>query len=110
MPCSPDLALRVREVSDVNQKGKHTTTTAQLIRSIAAVGSSTRRAFGNFSSGTFGRRNSKVLSRSFGHSSPLCQFPDCTHTHESGCAVSGPSRGSKLAIDDTPAMSGCLRA
>ncbi len=28
----PNLELRVREVSDVNQKGKHTTTTAQLIR------------------------------------------------------------------------------
>ncbi|MFX6702223.1 GTPase RsgA, partial [Acinetobacter baumannii] len=28
----PELALHVREVSEVNQKGKHTTTTAQLIR------------------------------------------------------------------------------
>ena len=28
----PELGLRVREVSGVNQKGKHTTTTAELIR------------------------------------------------------------------------------
>ncbi len=32
MPLQPGLALRVREVSDANQKGKHTTTTAQLIK------------------------------------------------------------------------------
>ncbi len=30
MPCNRVLGLRVREVSDVNHKGKHTTTTAEL--------------------------------------------------------------------------------
>jgi ribosome biogenesis GTPase len=83
----PGLALRVREVSDVNQKGRHTTTTAQLIRLDA----------GGWVVDTPGLRQLQLWNirpeevegffPEFRPLVPLCVFPDCTHTHEAGCGV-----------------------
>jgi len=83
----PELGLRVREVSDVNQKGKHTTTTAELIRL----------DLGGWVVDTPGVRQFELWDvipeevegffaefRPFVH---LCGFPDCTHTHEERCAI-----------------------
>ena len=83
----PNLALRVSKISEVNQKGKHTTTTAELIRL----------EFGGWVVDTPGVRQLELWDtqpeivegffpeiRAF---VPLCSFPDCTHTHETGCAV-----------------------
>jgi ribosome biogenesis GTPase len=83
----PDLALRVREVSDVNQKGKHTTTTAELIRL----------DFGGWVVDTPGIRQFQLWNiipeevegffTEFRPFVPLCGYPDCTHTHEDRCAI-----------------------
>src|SRR5262245_10869277 len=83
----PELGLRVREVSDVNQKGRHTTTTAELIKL----------DFGGWVVDTPGIRQFSLWDmlpeemegffpefRPFVHQ---CAFPDCTHTHEERCAV-----------------------
>jgi ribosome biogenesis GTPase len=83
----PELGLRVREVSDVNQKGKHTTTTADLIKL----------DFGGWVVDTPGVRQFALWDiipeevegffpefRPFVHQ---CGFPDCTHTHEERCAI-----------------------
>ena len=83
----PDLNLKVREVSEWTSKGKHTTTTSELIeleaggfvvdtpglQAVRALGNRSRRARGYF-----------VELRPF---IPLCRFPDCSHSHESDCAV-----------------------
>lgn len=83
----PGLALRVREVSEANQKGKHTTTTVQLIRL----------DLGGWVVDTPGVRQLALWDilpeevegffPEFGPFLPLCGFPDCTHTHEANCAV-----------------------
>jgi ribosome biogenesis GTPase len=83
----PGLALAVREVSDVNQKGKHTTTTAQLLRLDG----------GGWVVDTPGVRQLQLWNirpeevegffPEFRPFVPLCSFPDCTHTHEVACAV-----------------------
>jgi ribosome biogenesis GTPase len=82
----PELGLRVREVGD-NQKGRHTTTTAELIRLDFGgwvVDTPGVRQFGLWDvipeevEGFFGEFRPFV---------PLCGFPDCTHTHEERCAV-----------------------
>jgi ribosome biogenesis GTPase len=83
----PGLGLRVREVSDTNQKGKHTTTTAELIPL----------DFGGWVVDTPGIRQFELWDilpeemegffiefRPFVH---LCAYPDCTHTHEDRCAI-----------------------
>jgi ribosome biogenesis GTPase len=83
----PDLALAVKSVSEVNQKGRHTTTFSQLIKL----------NFGGWVVDTPGVRQLQLWDArpeemegyfpEFRPFVPLCGFPDCTHTHEKGCAV-----------------------
>jgi len=89
----PELGLRVREVSDVNQKGKHTTTTAELIKlDMGDMGD-----MSGWVVDTPGLRQFQLWDiipeevegyfpefRPYVH---LCLYPDCTHTHEDRCAV-----------------------
>jgi ribosome biogenesis GTPase len=83
----PKLNLRVAEVSEANEKGKHTTTTARLIRL----------SIGGYVVDTPGIRQFQLwdvipeeVINYFRDLRPyinLCRFPDCTHTHEADCAV-----------------------
>lgn len=83
----PGLHLRVREVSSENQKGKHTTTTAELIPL----------SIGGYVVDTPGIRQFSLWDvipeevagyyRDLRPFVNLCRFPDCTHTHEADCAV-----------------------
>ncbi len=88
----PQLALRVRTVSDVNHKGRHTTTTAELIKLDT----------GGWVVDTPGVRQLQlwdVMAEEVEGFLPefhpyvaMCAYPDCTHTHEDRCAV-------KTAVD-----------
>jgi ribosome biogenesis GTPase len=83
----PGLALKVRTVSEQTQKGRHTTTTAELIKL----------DFGGWVVDTPGVRQFQLwdvipeeVEGFFAEFRPfvaLCAFPDCTHTHEKKCAV-----------------------
>lgn len=83
----PGLNLRVGEVSDWTSKGKHTTTTAELIRL----------ELGGYVVDTPGLRQFELwdvepfeLEEYFIEFRPYarhCRFPDCSHTHEHSCAV-----------------------
>ena len=83
----PGLSLKVRGVSDSTQKGRHTTTTAELIKL----------DFGGWVVDTPGVRQlqpwdtiPEEVEGFFPEFRPfvaLCPFPDCTHTHETNCAV-----------------------
>jgi ribosome biogenesis GTPase len=83
----PKLGLQVCAVSEANQKGRHTTTTAELIRL----------NFGGWVVDTPGLRQFELWDvipeevegffPEFRPLVPLCAFPDCTHTHEERCAV-----------------------
>lgn len=83
----PDLQLRVNAVSTESQKGKHTTTAAQLVPL----------AMGGYVVDTPGIRQFQLwdvipeeVAGFFRDLRPyvsLCQFHDCTHTHEGGCAI-----------------------
>ena len=81
------LHLRVQTVSEESQKGRHTTTTAELIPL----------SFGGYVVDTPGIRQFQLwdvipeeVASYFRELRPYvsrCRFPDCTHTHESNCAV-----------------------
>jgi ribosome biogenesis GTPase len=83
----PDLHLRVQSVSEETQKGRHTTTTAELIPL----------SFGGYVVDTPGIRQFQLwdvipeeVAGYFRELRPYvsnCRFPDCTHTHEDHCAV-----------------------
>lgn len=84
----PGLGLRVREVSEETQKGKHTTTAAQLLPLTGAKG---------YLVDTPGVRQFQLwdvipaeVGGYFRDIRPLinqCRFPNCTHRHEADCAV-----------------------
>jgi ribosome biogenesis GTPase len=83
----PGLHLRVQTVSGETQKGRHTTTTAELIPL----------SFGGYVVDTPGIRQFQLwdvipeeVAGFFRDLRPYvsrCRFPDCTHTHEDDCAV-----------------------
>lgn len=83
----PGLELRVRTVSEENEKGRHTTSVAQLIPL----------AHGGYVVDTPGIRQFQLWDlvpaevagyyRDLRPYVSLCKFPDCTHTHEAECAV-----------------------
>jgi ribosome biogenesis GTPase len=83
----PGLNLRVREVSDWTSKGKHTTTNAELIRLHS----------GGYVVDTPGLRQFELWGIDLGELEAgfiefwpyvsQCRFPDCSHTHESECAI-----------------------
>jgi ribosome biogenesis GTPase / thiamine phosphate phosphatase len=83
----PGLHLRVQRVSDENEKGRHTTTTAQLIP-LAGEG---------YVIDTPGIRQFQLwdvvpqeLAGYYRDIRPyvsLCRYPDCSHQHEDFCAV-----------------------
>jgi ribosome biogenesis GTPase len=105
----PQLELRVQEVSEENDKGKHTTTTAQLLPL----------AHGGYVVDTPGIRQYQLwdvipeeIEGFFRDLRPYinhCRYPDCTHTHESDCAVKDAVADGRL--DDRRYESYCkLRA
>jgi ribosome biogenesis GTPase len=83
----PGLDRRVQAVSGETEKGKHTTTTAELIPL----------SFGGHVVDTPGIRQFQLwdvipeeVAGFFRELRPYvsrCRFPDCTHTHEDACAV-----------------------
>ncbi len=82
----PNLALRIGTLTDL-QRGRHTTTTASLLRW----------AFGGYVVDTPGMRQFDIaeiepseLEAYFPEFRELvakCQFPDCSHTHEAQCGI-----------------------
>lgn len=83
----PELQLRVQSVSNESEKGRHTTTTAELIPL----------SDGGYVVDTPGIRQFQLwdvipaeVAGFFRDLRPYvshCRYPDCTHTHEEPCAV-----------------------
>jgi ribosome biogenesis GTPase len=83
----PGLGLQVREVSDVNQKGKHTTTTAQLLRLDAGGWVVDTPGIRQFALWDIIPEEVEGFFPEFRPYVTMCAFPDCTHIHEERCAV-----------------------
>jgi ribosome biogenesis GTPase len=94
----PSLQLRTRAVSAETQKGRHTTTTARLLPL----------ASGGYVVDTPGIRQFQLwdvipaeVAAYFRDLRPYvdhCKFPNCTHTHETDCAVKNAVADGRLDL------------
>jgi ribosome biogenesis GTPase / thiamine phosphate phosphatase len=92
----PGLGLAVNEVSEAVNKGKHTTVARQLIPLVE----------GGYMADTPGWKSLALwdtepeeMDAYFPELAPLvmdCQFSDCSHTHEPGCAVLAALKEGKI--------------
>jgi ribosome biogenesis GTPase len=83
----PGLALRVGEVSAETSKGRHTTTTAQLLKLEIGGYVVDTPGIRSFDIDAVARAEIEAHFVEFVELVPHCKFPDCTHIHESDCAV-----------------------
>src|SRR5262249_51410883 len=83
----PGLDLRVRTVSETTQKGRHTTTTAELIKLDCGGWVVDTPGIRQFQLWDVLAEEVEGLFPEFRPFVPLCAYPDCTHTHEDRCAV-----------------------
>ena len=83
----PGLNLRVSEVAGWTGKGKHTTTTAELIRLDRGGYVVDTPGLRQFELWDIEPAEVEAYFVEFRPYIPQCKFPDCSHTHESDCAV-----------------------
>ena len=93
----PGLALRTGEISESTGKGRHTTTTAEMLPL----------STGGWMADTPGLRELAIreveledlawLFPEFRPISPLCRFSDCSHRDEAGCAVHAAADAGTIA-------------
>jgi ribosome biogenesis GTPase len=83
----PGLGLRVAEISEAQNKGRHTTVTAQLIP--LACGGYVADTPGLREVGLWeiDRENLQFFFPEFDPFRYDCRYPGCTHVHEPGCAI-----------------------
>jgi ribosome biogenesis GTPase / thiamine phosphate phosphatase len=83
----PSLQLHVQPVSEDNQKGKHTTTTARLLPIRGGGYVVDTPGMRQFQPWDVSAEEVAGFYRDVRPYVNLCHFPDCTHTHEEDCAV-----------------------
>ena len=83
----PNLELRVQTVSRENQKGRHTTTTAELIPLVGGGALIDTPGIRQFQLWDIAPEELTCLFRDFRPFANHCRFPNCTHGHETDCAV-----------------------
>jgi ribosome biogenesis GTPase len=83
----PALDLPVGDVSRDNEKGRHTTTTARLLPHRHGGAFVDTPGVRQFSLWQTVPAEVPAAFRDLRPLANLCRFPDCSHTHEAGCAV-----------------------
>lgn len=83
----PELELRIGDINEQLEKGRHTTTTASLIRMACGGYVVDTPGIRSFDLSTVPRNEYEAYFTEFADHIAHCKFPDCTHTHESDCAV-----------------------
>ena len=83
----PSLKLRVGEVSEHTLRGRHTTSTAELLNMDVGGYVVDTPGIRSFDTTAVPRNEIESLFAEFVDLVPHCKFPDCTHTHETRCAI-----------------------
>lgn len=83
----PGLKLKVGDIIEQTEKGRHTTSTARLIRLQTGGYVVDTPGVKSFDLSIVARHELEAYFAEFVERVPDCKFPDCTHTHEGHCAV-----------------------
>lgn len=83
----PGLRLRVGDINEQLEKGRHTTTTASLIRLDLGGYVVDTPGIRSFDLTTVPRNEYEAYFVEFADHIPHCKFGDCTHIHEADCAI-----------------------
>lgn len=83
----PGLTLRTREVGRRSRSGKHTTVSSRLISLVGGGRVADTPGFSDVGLGGVAARDLGHCFPDFGPYLGDCQFNDCVHIHEPGCAV-----------------------
>jgi ribosome biogenesis GTPase len=95
----PEQSLRIGELSEANQKGKHTTTTAKLFhlpKGGDLIDSPGIREFGLW------HISEDELAEGFIEFRPFlrqCRFRNCQHEHEPGCGLLNAAENNLIAME-----------
>ena len=101
----PGLQLKTGEIIKETRRGRHTTTTARLIRLASPPGQEGKGGYvvdtpgiRTFDLGIVPRHELELYFAEFLPHIPNCKFPDCTHIHESHCAVKEAVEGDEIHL------------
>ncbi len=83
----PNLKLRTGDIIEQTCKGRHTTSTATLLKLDIGGYVVDTPGIRSFDLSTVDRDELEALFVEFLEHVPNCKFPDCTHRHEGGCAI-----------------------
>ena len=83
----PGLRLRTGDIMEHVNKGRHITTTATMIRLEIGGYVVDTPGIRSFDLSTIARNEYEMYFPELAEHVPNCKFPDCTHTHEDGCAI-----------------------
>ncbi|HNQ21807.1 MAG TPA: ribosome small subunit-dependent GTPase A [Phycisphaerae bacterium] len=83
----PGLKLKVGDIIEQTQKGRHTTVTATLLTLDGGGYVVDTPGVRSFDLSLLNPHELEVYFAEFVPLVPACKFPDCSHTHEIGCAV-----------------------
>jgi ribosome biogenesis GTPase len=103
----PQLNLRVGEVIEETLKGRHTTTTAQLLPLCGGGYVVDTPGVKSFDLSAVPLAEIEAHFTEFAAHIPNCRFADCTHTHEIKCAVKQAVESGRSPSSATRATSAC---
>jgi len=83
----PELEIRVGEVSEWNQKGRHTTTTVTNYRLSGGIDVIDLPGMKHVDFPDLHRDELRLFFREFNERAEGCKFNDCLHIHEDACAI-----------------------
>jgi len=83
----PNLQLRIGEVNEDTLRGRHTTSTAELIRLETGGYVVDTPGVRSFDTTAIPRNEIEMHFVEFIDVVPHCKFPNCVHTHEADCAI-----------------------
>ncbi len=93
----PGFRLRVGSISEATGKGRHTTTTAELMPLPSGGFVVDTPGLKEFGLWNLDRRELEASFPEIQRHASACRFPDCSHHHEPGCAVKGAAEHGEIS-------------